>query len=97
VDLARIASEVSEAVGRMESSRTEIVRANGHADALTVAIMGCAVNGPGEASHADLGVACGEGRAVLFKNGTIMTSMDEKEIVPTILKEISAFECDNRK
>jgi (E)-4-hydroxy-3-methylbut-2-enyl-diphosphate synthase len=97
VDLARIASEVSEAVGRMESSRTEIARTNGHMDALTVAIMGCAVNGPGEASHADLGVACGEGRAVLFKNGTIVTSMDEYEFVSALLKEISAFERDNRK
>jgi (E)-4-hydroxy-3-methylbut-2-enyl-diphosphate synthase len=54
----------------------------------TVAVMGCAVNGPGEATHADIGVACGDGKAILFKNGVKTRSLAEGEIVPTLIAEL---------
>ncbi|MDR0406449.1 MAG: flavodoxin-dependent (E)-4-hydroxy-3-methylbut-2-enyl-diphosphate synthase [Clostridiales bacterium] len=58
---------------------------------LKVAVMGCAVNGPGEARDADIGVAGGDGCAVLFKKGEIVRKIDESEIVTTLLKEIGEF------
>ena len=48
---------------------------------LTVAVMGCMVNGPGEAREADLGVACGRGNGVLFKKGRILRKVPEDGIV----------------
>ncbi len=53
---------------------------------ITIAVMGCVVNGPGEASHADYGVAGGKGCGLLFKNGETVKKVDEKEIVPELLK-----------
>jgi (E)-4-hydroxy-3-methylbut-2-enyl-diphosphate synthase len=55
---------------------------------ITVAVMGCMVNGPGEAREADLGVACGRGIGVIFKNGRILARVAEREIVPVLLREI---------
>ena len=56
-----------------------------------VAIMGCAVNGPGEAREADIGVAGGIGEALLFKKGEIIKKIPESDIVPILLKEIEKF------
>lgn len=58
---------------------------------LNVAIMGCAVNGPGEAAGADLGVSLGRGRAHLFKKGKIQRTVDEDQIVKALLEEIEGF------
>ena len=55
---------------------------------LTVALMGCAVNGPGEAKHADIGVACGKNEGLLFRKGEIIKKLDENEIVNTLVSEI---------
>ena len=55
---------------------------------LTVAIMGCAVNGPGEARQADIGIAGGKGEALLFKGGEIIGKIKEEEIVKRLLEEI---------
>ncbi len=55
---------------------------------LKVAIMGCVVNGPGEAKFCDIGIAGGEGKAVLFKKGEIVSTVDEKNILKVLLKEI---------
>ena len=55
---------------------------------LKVAIMGCVVNGPGEAREADIGVAGGKGEAVLIKKGEIVRKIAEEEIVPTLISEI---------
>ncbi len=55
---------------------------------VTVALMGCAVNGPGEAKHADIGVACGDKCGLLFRKGEIIRKLDESEIVPTLVKEL---------
>lgn len=58
---------------------------------VTVAIMGCPVNGPQEASRADIGVAGGKDSAVLFKKGKIVRTIPQDEIVSTLKKEIEAL------
>ena len=50
--------------------------------------MGCVVNGPGEASEADIGIAGGKGEALLFKKGEIIRKIDEKNIVDELIREI---------
>lgn len=55
---------------------------------ITIAVMGCAVNGPGEAKDADLGVAGGKGEAILFKKGKIIRKIKEKDIIEELKKEI---------
>ena len=55
---------------------------------LTLAIMGCTVNGPGEAREADIGIACGKHSAILFKKGKIIRKIRENEIVQVLVEEI---------
>ena len=55
---------------------------------ITVALMGCVVNGPGEAQEADIGIAGGIGEAVLFKKGEIVRKINEDTIVETLINEI---------
>ena len=55
---------------------------------LKVAVMGCVVNGPGEAADADIGVACGKGAGVVFVRGEIVRKVDEHAIVDTLMEEI---------
>jgi len=55
---------------------------------ITVAVMGCIVNGPGEAKEADIGIAGGDECAVIFRKGEVMRKIKEEDIVPELLKEI---------
>ena len=55
---------------------------------ITVAIMGCAVNGPGEAREADIGIAGGKNEGLLFKKGEIIRKIPQEEIVETLKREI---------
>ena len=56
---------------------------------IKIAVMGCVVNGPGEASAADIGIAGGKGCGVLFKKGEIVRKINEKSIVDELIKEIN--------
>ena len=58
---------------------------------LTVAIMGCAVNGPGEAREADIGVAGGDGCGLIFKKGEIIRKVPEDKLLDELLLEINNF------
>lgn len=58
---------------------------------ITVAIMGCAVNGPGEAKHADIGVAGGKDSALLIKRGEIIRPIKQDKIVETLIEEINNY------
>jgi len=58
---------------------------------LTIAVMGCAVNGPGEAREADLGVAGGRGGGVLFKKGKIVKRLKEKDLAHALIKEAQSM------
>ena len=55
---------------------------------ITVAVMGCAVNGPGEAREADIGIACGAGEALLFKHGKTIRKIPIEKAADELLKEI---------
>ena len=56
---------------------------------ITVAVMGCVVNGPGEAREADFGLAGGRGEAVLFKKGEVVSKVAERDMVSALLKLIN--------
>jgi (E)-4-hydroxy-3-methylbut-2-enyl-diphosphate synthase len=55
---------------------------------ITVAVMGCVVNGPGEAKAADVGIACGKGRGVIFRKGEILRTVEEKDFLEALMAEI---------
>lgn len=58
---------------------------------LKVAVMGCVVNGPGEAREADFGIAGGKGMGLLFRKGEIVARLPENELLPALLKEIETY------
>jgi (E)-4-hydroxy-3-methylbut-2-enyl-diphosphate synthase len=58
---------------------------------IKVAVMGCVVNGPGEAKDADIGIACGKGRAILFKKGKKIKTIEEKDFITTLMAEVEGF------
>ena len=78
VDLEKIATEVERSLADMKETD----------DDLTVAVMGCAVNGPGEAREADFGVACGKGEGLLFQKGEIVKKVKEEDIVDELMRLI---------
>lgn len=55
---------------------------------IKVAVMGCVVNGPGEAKEADIGIAGGDGNGLIFKKGEILRKVDEKDLLDELMKEI---------
>ncbi|MCL6612171.1 MAG: flavodoxin-dependent (E)-4-hydroxy-3-methylbut-2-enyl-diphosphate synthase [Peptococcaceae bacterium] len=55
---------------------------------LKVAVMGCAVNGPGEARHADVGIAGGKGEGLIFRKGRVLRKVPEDRLVEELMKEI---------
>lgn len=55
---------------------------------ITVAVMGCVVNGPGEAREADVGIAGGKGVGLLFKHGDVLKKFDEKELADVLVREV---------
>ena len=75
IDLVKIANEVEE-------------RLRGCKKNIKVAVMGCVVNGPGEAKEADIGIAGGEGCGLVFKKGEILYKVDEDKLVDALLDEI---------
>lgn len=75
IDLIGIAAQVEERLREVHKP-------------ITVAVMGCIVNGPGEAREADIGLAGGKGRAVLFKKGEVIRTVAEAAAVDELMKEI---------
>jgi (E)-4-hydroxy-3-methylbut-2-enyl-diphosphate synthase len=55
---------------------------------ITVAVMGCIVNGPGEAAGADVGIAGGKGTGLLFRHGEIVKKLPESELADTLVREV---------
>jgi (E)-4-hydroxy-3-methylbut-2-enyl-diphosphate synthase len=83
VDLLNIATQVSNEVSKLEPNR--IVSGK---PSLNIAVMGCAVNGPGEAKSADFGVACGINKGIIFKDGEILKTVPEADITKELLNLI---------
>lgn len=75
IDLIKLAQSVEDALAGCDKD-------------ITVAVMGCAVNGPGEAREADIGVAGGDKCGLIFKKGEILRKVPEEEILPALLEEI---------
>lgn len=75
IDLIKIANEVEKAIENIKKP-------------IKVAVMGCAVNGPGEAKDADIGIAGGDGCAVIFKKGEVVRKVLEKDIIDELIKEV---------
>ncbi len=76
IDLISLASKVEDALKDSDKK-------------ITVAVMGCIVNGPGEAKEADIGIAGGDGCGLIFKKGEIMKKLPENELLPALLDEIN--------
>ncbi len=75
VDVVRLVGEVEEQLVKIDKP-------------LKVAVMGCVVNGPGEARDADVGIACGKGKGVLFKKGEKVGVVDEKDLLSVLMREV---------
>ena len=58
---------------------------------IKVAVMGCVVNGPGEARDADVGIACGKGRGAIFRKGKVVSTVDETEFLNALIAEVKDF------
>ncbi len=78
IDLIKIASRVADEVKSLDKP-------------LKIAIMGCAVNGPGEAREADLGIAGGKDKGVIFRKGKIIRTVKEEELVDALMEEIEKY------
>lgn len=75
LDLISVAQEVEKRLANIDKN-------------IKVAVMGCAVNGPGEAREADIGIAGGKGEGLIFKKGEIIKKVPETELVETLMNEI---------
>jgi (E)-4-hydroxy-3-methylbut-2-enyl-diphosphate synthase len=82
IDLAGMTAQVEKALQGMKAP-------------LKIALMGCVVNGPGEAAEADIGIAGGKGTGMLFKKGKIVRKINEEEFIPVLLAEIEKMTADN--
>ena len=78
VDIVKLAEEVEERLIKIDKP-------------IKVAVMGCVVNGPGEARDADIGIACGKGKAVLFKKGKKIGTVEEKDFLTVLMAEVEKF------
>ncbi len=78
VDIFKLAGAVEEQLSKVNKP-------------IKVAVMGCVVNGPGEAKDADIGIACGKARAILFKKGKKIGVIKEKDFLTTLMAEVERF------
>ena len=81
VDVVKLANEVDELLKATKSS-------------IKVAVMGCEVNGPGEAKDADVGIAAGAGRAIIFRKGQKARIVPEAEMLAALMEEVANAEAD---
>jgi (E)-4-hydroxy-3-methylbut-2-enyl-diphosphate synthase len=77
IDLMKLVKEVEDRVKNIQLDKP-----------IKVAILGCVVNGPGEAAEADLGIAGGHGKGMLYKEGKLIKSLKEEELVDALIEEI---------
>jgi (E)-4-hydroxy-3-methylbut-2-enyl-diphosphate synthase len=64
---------------------------------IKIAIMGCVVNGPGEAREADIGIAGGDGTGILFRKGKVVKKFPQEKLVEILLEEVRRFEGNDGK
>jgi len=78
IDVVRLAQEVDKYLEKV-------------AKPIKVAVMGCVVNGPGEAKDADVGIACGKGKGAIFKKGKVIGTVTEEKLLETLITEINSL------
>ena len=83
--------------GRLEIDLNKIMdelqqRLAGRTTAVKVSVLGCVVNGPGEAREADIGIAAGKGKGMIFRRGEIIRRVDERDMVDALVEEIDVWE-----
>ncbi|MDP6124147.1 MAG: flavodoxin-dependent (E)-4-hydroxy-3-methylbut-2-enyl-diphosphate synthase, partial [Candidatus Latescibacteria bacterium] len=76
IDLVNIATEVER---RLD---------DGYDEKITVAVMGCVVNGPGESMEADFGISGGKGKGLIYRQGELLRTVDESKLVESLFTEI---------
>ena len=81
IDIIALSRELEQRCAEMKLSRK-----------IKVAVMGCAVNGPGEAREADIGIAGGDGEALLFRRGEIIRKLPENGVIECLIKEIEEYD-----
>jgi (E)-4-hydroxy-3-methylbut-2-enyl-diphosphate synthase len=82
----RLAIDLEDIIAKLEK------RLGGRKTPVKVSVLGCVVNGPGEAREADLGIAAGNGKGVIFKRGEIIRHVTESEMVDALMEEIETWE-----
>lgn len=82
IDLEKIIAELEEKLGNRRLP-------------VKISVLGCVVNGPGEAREADIGIAAGNGKGMIFRNGEIIRRVEESEIVDALLEEVARWEVEN--
>ena len=76
VDLVKLALQVEKELQKIKQP-------------IKVAVMGCVVNGPGEAADADVGIACGKGKGILFRNGKKIGVVQEEDFLRALMAEVN--------
>src|SRR5690242_8853539 len=82
IDLEKIVADLEK---RLEGRKTPV----------KVSVLGCVVNGPGEAREADIGIAAGNGKGMIFRNGEIVRRVEESQIVDALMEEVARWESEN--
>src|SRR5262245_49271893 len=85
----RLAIDLEKIIAELES------RLNGKRLPVKISVLGCVVNGPGEAREADIGIAAGNGKGMIFRNGEIVRRVDEAQIVDALMEEVARWESEN--
>jgi (E)-4-hydroxy-3-methylbut-2-enyl-diphosphate synthase len=78
VDIIALAEAVSKGLGKLSNP-------------IKVAVMGCVVNGPGEARDADVGIACGKGKGAIFRRGNVVGTVSERNLLEALMSEVSSL------
>jgi len=82
----RLAIDLEDIIAKLEK------RLGGRKTPVKISVLGCVVNGPGEAREADIGIAAGNGKGVIFRNGEIVRNVLETEMVDALMEEVERWE-----
>ncbi|AWM39298.1 4-hydroxy-3-methylbut-2-en-1-yl diphosphate synthase (flavodoxin) [Gemmata obscuriglobus] len=86
----RLAIDLEDIIAKLEA------RLNGKRLPVKISVLGCIVNGPGEAREADIGIAAGNGQGMIFRNGEMVRRVPEAEIVDALMEELARWESENQ-
>src|SRR5580692_1298573 len=85
----RLAIDLEGLIAQLET------RLGGRKTPVKISVLGCVVNGPGEAREADIGIAAGDGKGMIFRHGEMVRRVEEAQIVDALMEEVARWEIDN--